>query len=152
MAEDRLLRVLTDREVLLEAYAASSAYVLRRVYESVRELQAFRGKAALAPAILRRLVALTRAPGPKDAVVIGAHLYALELAGSRPEVRKAVAAVLREPALKEDLLLGQLAGRIGQKLITKPDAPLPAAEFRSLLDRKALDEITRTLGKEGDGE
>jgi len=152
MERNKLMALLEDRETLLEAYAASSAYVLRKAYESIEALQVFRGKAALAPAVLQRLQAHLAAGSPWDPVVIGAHLYALELTGAHPETCRAVAAVLREPVFRQDLLVGQLAGRLARRLTGRAGARLEPAEFRTLLDPEDLERIARELGKAGDQE
>ncbi len=152
MERNRLLALLEDRETLLEAYAASSAYVLRKAYERIEALQAFKDKAALAPAVLERLEAHLEAGRPRDPVVIGAYLYALELTGARPETARAAAAVLRDPVFRQDPLVGQLAGRLGEHLTGRVAARLEPARFRTLLDPDDLERITRELGKAGEQE
>ena len=78
MMEERFLNVLGDQEVLFDAYAASSAYVLHKAFEGIEQLQAFRGRKELAPLLVEHIDAM--ADEPADPIVFGAHLYALSLA------------------------------------------------------------------------
>jgi hypothetical protein len=112
---DPLLERLRDRKVLLQGYAADSAYVLHRAFESTPELNELRKRGDLAPSILARLRRL--AEKPQDPVILGAHLYALELTGSRPALREGVRLLLDKPILRRDPLVGQLAGQAGARLL-----------------------------------
>jgi len=147
MADDKLLAVLQDRKALLEAYAASSAGVMRLAFQRSKELRAFRGRKDLAPAILERLTGI-RPPG--DPVVIGAHLYALELTGARVETAKGVAFVLRHQGRKDPYLAGQLAGFTGQAFI-RPEGGRPARPVAPAkrLRPEDLEEILRAVEREG---
>jgi hypothetical protein len=78
-------------------------------------LQAFKGRSDLSQAIRARIDTLTRKK--VDPIIIGAHLYALELTGSEPELRKATLHVLENSELREDPLIGQFAGEIGFHLM-----------------------------------
>jgi len=138
MPTERLLALLEDQHTLHLAYAASSAYVMRRAFESIKELQAFRGRADLAPSILERLAALVREP--KDPVVIAAHLYALELTGSRGETGKGALAALR--ALRKDPMVSQFAGHTAAGLVRERLAP------GVFLKKEELEEIVRAVEKE----
>lgn len=114
MPNDKLMDLLDDPGVLLEAYAASSAYVMREAFMASKQLQVFKRRRDLALAILGRVKLLTRKP--RDPVVLGAHLYALELTGADDEIRAATLHVLRHKALQDDPLAGQFAGQIGFNL------------------------------------
>lgn len=115
MDTDKLLESLEDRNVLLEAHAASSAYVMRKAFAASEKLHAFEGRNDLAPIILERIKQLTEKPC--DPVILGASLFALELTNDKPEIHAAVLHVLEKEELRDDPLIGQLAGEIGFKLI-----------------------------------
>ena len=151
MSEEGLLRHLRDPEVLLQAYAASSAYVLRQAYQIIPELQAFRDKETLVSPVLEQLQLIRQAPGHPDPVVVGAHLYALEIAGAEPETARAVASVLRDPVLRDDPLLGQLAGQIGASLLKKAGSPAPTVALTKITDGETLEGIALALEEGGDG-
>ena len=106
MDTDKLLGSLEDQHVLIEAYAASSSYVMRKAFAMSEKLEAFRGRNDLAPNILARIEQLTKKPG--DPVILGAHLYALELTGAKPEIRTAMLRVLEEEKLRDGPLVGHL--------------------------------------------
>lgn len=148
MPDDRMLSVLNDPKVLLEAYAASSAGVMRLAFERSKDLQAFRGRKDLAPVILERLTAL-RPPG--DPVVTGAHLYALELTGARPHLARAVSMVLKGAGEKDPHLAGQLAGFSGTALLRSEGTRTPVAPPQApprALKRQELAEILKAAERE----
>lgn len=148
MPEDKIFAVLNNPKALLEAYAASSAGVMRLAFERNKDLQAFRGRKDLAPAILERLTGL-RPPG--DPVVTGAHLYALELTGARTHIARAVAMVLKGIGEKDPHLVGQLAGFTGAALLRPEGARHPATPGRVpalRLKRQELDEILKAVERE----
>ncbi len=146
MADDRLLAMLQDRKALLEAYAASSARVMRLAFQQHKDLKAFKGRADLAPGILEKLAGI-KPPG--DPVIIGAHLYALELTGARREIAKAVALVLRNQGRKDPYLVGQLAGFSGAGLV-RPEGPgrVPPIDATKAFKPKDLDEILKIVERE----
>ena len=115
MDTDKLLEFLEDQHALIEANAASSAYVMRKVFEASEKLQAFEGRNDLAPAILARIEQLTEKPS--NPVILGACLYALELTSDKPKIRAAVLHVLEKEEFRDDPLSGQLAGEIGFKQV-----------------------------------
>jgi hypothetical protein len=127
MDNDKLLGLLEDHRVLLEAQAASSAYVMRKAFVASRELQAFAGRTNLAPALLERVERLTKEPG--DPVVLGAHLYALELTGADDEIRAATLQVLGNEALRDDPLAGQFAGQVAARLVRFEDKVAAGSYF-----------------------
>ncbi len=146
MADDRLLALLQDQKALLEAYAASSARVMRLAFQQLKDMKAFKGRADLAPAILEKLTGLA-APG--DPVVIGAHLYALELTGARREIARAVKHALSNQGRKDPYLVGQLAALTGASLL-RPQSPGRAAPLASVkvFQPKDLDEILKLVERE----
>jgi hypothetical protein len=143
MPGNELLRLLQDREVLLEAHAASSAYVMRRAFEGIKELKAFRGRTDLAPAILARLQSLSKEP--RDPVMLGAHLYALELTGSHLEIGKGVSLLLEKRPIFQDPLLGQFAGSVGATLARMTEKLVPGTVFQA----KDLEAILKALKGKG---
>lgn len=149
MPEDKLLAVLQDRQALLEAYAASSARVMRGVFERHKVLKPFRGRRDLAPAILERLKGIHP---PGDPVIIGAHLYALELTGARPEMARGVTFVLRAQGKKDPYLVGQLAGFTGAALL-RPEGRgrgmSPTVGAAGVLRPPDLAEILKAAEREG---
>lgn len=116
MNNDKLLGLLEDQRVLLDAYAASSAYVMRKAFAASKELQAFKDRTDLAPTILEKVGRLTKRPG--DPVVLSAHLYVLVLTGAEREILAATLQVLREKVLRDNPLAGQFAAQIGAKVVS----------------------------------
>jgi hypothetical protein len=137
---EQLLKLLEDAHVLRLAYAASSDYVMRLSFERIKELQAFRRKTELAPNILKQFE--NRIERVRDSVILGAHLYALELTGAQDALRKAVVATLDQKELRQDPMLAQTAGKIAARLLRRK---LPRGKD---LTEQALDEIHTTLRKE----
>lgn len=125
MDTDKPLESLKDQNVLIEAYAASSSYVMRKAFVASEKLDAFRGRNDLAPNILARIEQLTKKPS--DPVILGAHLYALELTGAKPEIHTAILRILEEEKLRDDPLVGQIAGEIGFKLVKTRKQLTPGA-------------------------
>lgn len=121
MPDEELLSVLEDWRSLRLAYAASSDYVMRKAFEQTKPLEAFRGAAALAPAILQRYKGLADKTG--DTVILGAHLYALQLTGDVAALRQAVVFSLEQRALRQDTCLAQFAGKIGAALLAQERSP-----------------------------
>ncbi len=115
MEDVKLLKSIEDRRVLMEAYAASSSYVLRKAFAASEKLKEFEGREDLAPDILSKVEKL--AEKPNDPVIIGAHLYALELTRAKPQLHTAVLRVLEKENFQEDPLIGQFAGGIAFKLV-----------------------------------
>ncbi|MGA1871708.1 MAG: hypothetical protein ACMUJM_24535 [bacterium] len=111
MDTNKLLEFLEDQNALIEANAASSAYVMRTIFEATEKLQSFEGRKDLAPAILARIEQLIEKPS--NPVFLGACLYALELTRDKPKIRAAVLHVLEKDKFRDDPLIGQLAGVIG---------------------------------------
>jgi hypothetical protein len=144
MADEQLFAILEDQRFLLRAYAASSARLMWQVFGRLRELQAFRGRKDLAPALVDKLVALR---APSDPVVAGAHLYALRLTQARREIARGVTHVLRGQGRKDPHLAGQLAGFAGAVLAV-PDGRETAAPARKALRQADLDEILKLAEKE----
>jgi hypothetical protein len=135
-----LLKLLNDRHALRLAYAASSDYVMRLAFERIKELQACRGKTELAPAILKQYESLVETV--RDSVIIGAHLYALELTGAKEVVRKAVVATLDQKELRQDPIVTQTVGKMAARLVRRK---LPRGKD---LEAQDIDEIHSTLKKE----
>lgn len=125
MMEERFLNVLGDPEILFDAYAASSAYVLHKAFEGIEQLQAFRGRKELAPLLVEHIDAM--ADEPVDPVVFGAHLYALVMTGAEETIGRGLRRVLGVESLRRDPLVGPLAAYEGAKLLH-----LDAAEMRDL--------------------
>ena len=142
MTNDQLIGLLEDPRVLLEAHAASSAYVMRKAFAESKELQVFGGRVDLAPAILDRIQRLSDAGS--DPVVVSAHLYALELTGAATEVGAAVVQVLGDEALRADPMLGQFAGQTGASLIHTDDRVAAGSYF----EPEELKGILRALQRE----
>ena len=138
MADEQLLALLEDHHTLFLAGAASSAYVMRSIFEGMKPLRQFDGRADLAPAILERLA--THLQEPKDPTVIGVHLYALELTGASKEMAQGAALTLRR--LKDDPLAGQLAAHVAATVLGK--RPEPGA----FLMPEVVDELQIVLEKE----
>lgn len=114
---EQLLKLLKDNHVLQLAYAASSDYVLRKSFGLIKELQVFRGKKELAPAILKQYEGFVKKLS--NSVIIGAHLYALELTGEQETIRKAVITTLEQKELRQDPMVGQTAGKIASGLLRR---------------------------------
>ena len=129
------LKPLSDRNVLLEAHAASSAYVMQKAFAASEKLNAFRGRKDLAPAILAKIEELSANPG--DPVILGAHLYVLELIGAKPELKEAILRLLENDGLRADPLIGQQAGEIAIRQ-AKPDKRLDPGANLSIEDLKDL--------------
>lgn len=144
MADEKLLATLQDRRALLEAYAASSAWVMRRAFERVKDIQAFRGRKDLAPTLLEKLAGIGP---PGDPVIVGAHLYALELTGARREIAKGVVHVLKGPGRKDPHLVGQLAGFASAVFMPRMGRETIALKVRRPGD---LDEILKVAMREGE--
>jgi hypothetical protein len=115
MDNDELLGFLEDPKALMDAYAASSAYVLRKFFTASKKLQAFTGRTDLAPSLLEELK--RQAKNLKDPVKLGALLYALELTGASREIRAGALHVLRNKALRDEPLAGQFACQIGARIV-----------------------------------
>ncbi len=142
MPEETPLSLLEDWRTLKLAYAASSDFVMRRAFETTKKFQSFRGRADLAPAILERFKALAR--GPADSVVLGAHLYALELTGAKPVLRAAIIFSLEEKRLREDPRTAQFAGKLGAAMLTPARKPSRGAD----LTEGQLDEVRDALRRQ----
>lgn len=128
MMEERLLNVLGDHEVLFDAYAASSAYVLHKALEGIEELRAFRDRKELAPLLVEHIDSMAKEP--TDPVVLGAHLYALSLTGADDGIGNGIRRVLREEVLRRDPLVGQLAAFEGAKLLHLTGPELRELHFK----------------------
>jgi len=115
--EEQQLKLLEDTHLLRLAYAASSDYVMRLSFERIEELNAFRRKTGLAPAILKQYKRLVETV--RDSVILGAHLYALELTGATDAVRQAVVITLDQRELRQDPMVAQTAGKIAARLIRR---------------------------------
>lgn len=143
MPDETLLRLLEDRRVLLEAHAASSAYVLRRALEGTAALRAFRRRSDLAPLLLQRIE--QRSTDPGDPVALAAHVYALELTGAQRELTTSLLSVLKIRRWREDSVMGVFAGHMASGLLRDrrklaPDAHLLPAD---------LDKIRQALERQG---
>jgi hypothetical protein len=119
MPDEKLLALLEDQHTLFLAGAASSAYVMRSIFERTKPLRQFAGRADLAAAILERLAGHVKEP--RDPAVIGLHLYALELTGASKEMAQGAALTLRR--LKDDPLAGQLAAHLAATVLGQPPEP-----------------------------
>jgi hypothetical protein len=139
MNDDRLFNLLKDPHVLLEAHAASSAYVMRSAFDESKELSAFAGRTDLAAEIRERIAELAKERG--DPVLLSAHLFALELTGAIGEARSAVEQVLRDEALRRDPLAGQFAGQVGARLVGSEDKIALGGHFSP----EELGELLRAL-------
>ena len=139
MENDKLLDVLQDPHVLFEAYAASSAYVMHKAFDITEQLQAFKGRSDLSETIRARIDKLTEERA--DPIIISAHLYALELTGSEPELRKATLHVLENPVFRDDPLTGQFAGEIGFHLMHAEKELSPGA----YLSAKDMQRVVQSL-------
>jgi hypothetical protein len=137
--------MLHDKTALLEAYAASSARVMRQVFQQHRGLQAYKGRVDLAPVVLEKMLGIA-APG--DPVIFGAHLYALELTGARREIAKGVTFLLKGLGRKDPHLVGQFAGFAGAALL-KPVERNAAGAAPKVLRPQDLDEILKAVEREG---
>ena len=142
MGTDKLLESLNDQNILTEAYTASSSYVMRKAFAASDKLQAFKGRDDLAPSILERVKQLTEKPS--DPVILGAHIYALELTGAKPEIHTATVRVLEEEKFRDDPLVGQLAGEIGFKLV-KPREHFTPGDYLTI---DALQSVVDALKQE----
>jgi len=136
----QLLKLIADTKALRLAYAASSDYVMRLAFTRIKELQAFRGEKELAPAILKQYESLVARM--RDSVILGAHLYALELTGSKEAIRKAVLATLDHKELRKDPMIAQTAGKIAASLFRRK------LQHGKDLDEQELNEIHIKLRKE----
>lgn len=143
MATDNLLESLEDQHVLIEAYAASSSYVMKKAFTTSEKLHAFKGRNDLALSILARIEQLTKEPS--DPVILGVHLYALELTGAKPEINAALLHVLEKEGLRTDPLIGQLAGEIGFNQVKPKNQLAPGA----YLSAEELQSVADALKKEG---
>lgn len=128
MMEERFLNVLGDPEVLVDAYAASSAYVLHKAFDGIEPLQAFRGRKELAPMIVEHIDAM--ADEATDPVVFGAHLYALSLTGDQEPIGRGIRRVLSVESLRRDPLVGPLAAFEGAKLLHLEGPEVRELNFR----------------------
>ncbi len=137
---EQLLKLLEDTHALRLAYAASSDYVMRLSFERIKELQAFRGKSELAPDILKQYE--NHLGRVRDSVILGAHLYALELTGAQDILRKAVISTLDQKEVRLDPILAQTAGKMAVRLLGRK---LPRGKY---LTEQELDEVYSTLRKE----
>lgn len=143
MPDQTLLRLLEDRRVLLEAHAASSAYVLRRALQGTAALRAFRRRSDLAPLLLQRIEQSSAAPG--DPVALAAHVYALELTGARRELTTSLVTVLKARRWREDPVAGVFAGHVANGLLR--DRRTLAADAHLL--PADLDKIRQALERQG---
>jgi hypothetical protein len=144
MPDEQLLEILQDWRILRLAYAASSAYVMRLAFEETKDLEAFRGLTDLAASIRARYEEL--AAKNADTVMLGAHLYALDLAGARDAIRNAVMFTLENPRLRGDPRLAQFAGRMGAGLLAAGRRLSPGTD----LSEDELERIHAELkGREG---
>lgn len=134
------LKLLEDSHVLRLAYTASSDYVMLLAFQRTKELQAFRDNKAAAPSILKQYTSVMERMS--DAVILGAHLYALELTGSKADLRKALVDTLSHPKLRQDTLVTQLAGKMSFRLLQRKIPPT-----KDLNDQE-LDGIRDALRKE----
>lgn len=140
---DKPLEPLEDKSDFIEAYAASSSYVMRKAFAASEKLNAFKGRQDLAPAILAKIEQLLEKPG--DPVILGAHLYALELTSAKPQINAAVLRVLEKEGLRDDPLIGQLAGEIGFKQAT-PDKQLTPGAYLTPEELKAVVDALKQEG------
>ncbi len=136
--DDKLLSLLEDRSILLDAYAASSVYVMQKAFKNIKRLQAFKDRTDLAPSLLKKIRNLTRKL--RDPIILGAHLYALEITMARREILQATILVLKQPAHRYDPLIGQIAGHIGKRLLRPP--------FADYLKPDELEDIFKNLQRE----
>jgi hypothetical protein len=126
---------LNDFEILIEAYAASSPYVMREAFMRIKQFDSFKGRQDLAPDVIRKLSSLIKKP--KDPVIIAAHLYALELIGQKKELRSSTSGVLGNNTLVNDPMVGQFAGQIGYRLLY-PRRKLDPNAFISIAEMKKI--------------
>ncbi len=143
MSTNRQLELLTDWRRLKLAYAASSDYVLRLSFERIPDLQVFRERPDLAPAVLAQYEQLKERE-VVDPVILDAHLYALELAGAPRLLRKAIAQTLSSPQLRANSEVAQFAAKIGVQLIPAPRKLAPDA----IVEEQEISELARRLGEE----
>jgi len=139
MDNDKLLDALQDPQVLIDAYAASSAYVMHKAFDSTSVLQAFKGRRDLSLAIRARIDKLIKTK--VDPIIVSAHLYALELTGSEQDLNKATLHVLENSELRDDPLVGQFAGEIGFHLMHAEKELSPGA-YLSMQD---MDRVVQSL-------
>jgi viroplasmin and RNaseH domain-containing protein len=137
---EKILNMLKDFNVLMLAYTASSDYVMRLSFEQIKELQVFRGKTELAPAILKQYRKIIKSF--RDSVILGAHLYALELTGEKDSIKSAILSTLSLKELRQDPRVTQIAVKIAAKLIGRR---LP---YGKDLNEKEIAEINAELTKE----
>lgn len=144
MPETRLLNNLTDPQVLLPAYAASSAYVMHRAFQDMEEMEVFRSRAEMAPALVERLQALQ--DETTDAVILGAHLHALSLTGDPDNIRRGVRGVLKQDSLRGEPLVRQLAAFEGAEALhlrtpSSRELSFPPEEIDSILEKLEQEEV-----------
>ena len=134
MDTDKLIiESLEDQNVLIEAYAASSSYVMRKAFAASEKLDAFKGRNDLAPTILSRIEQLTKKPS--DPVIFGAHLYALELTSDKPKIRAAVLHVLEKEEFRDDPLSGEIGFKqVAPKKQLTPGAYLTVEELQGVVE------------------
>ena len=104
MTDEQSPSILASPPVLLEAYAAKLAYVMRKAFSASAEFQVFRGMADLAPAIIDLLQGFSDARS--DPVFINDHLFVPKLTGGVNETSAAVVQVLGDEARQADPILG----------------------------------------------
>jgi hypothetical protein len=136
---DEPIKLLQDGRVLRLAYYASSDRVLHESFKRVKELAVFRGHAELASSVLEQYLDLVTKV--RDPVILGAHLYALELTGVEAAVRKAVVATLKQKERRQFPMVAQMAAKIGARLARRKLPPGGA------LSEQEIDEIQAALGK-----
>ncbi|MGA9398032.1 MAG: hypothetical protein WBV22_07215 [Anaerolineaceae bacterium] len=134
------VKLLKDTHVLRLAYTASSDYVMFLAFQRIKELQVFRDNKATAPYILKQYTSVM--DRISDPVILGAHLYALELTGAKADLRKALVDTLSHKKLRQDTMITQLAGKMAFRLLQRKIPPTKD------LNNQELDGIRDALRKE----
>jgi hypothetical protein len=136
------LTILEDQQILLDAYAASSAYVLRKIFNDEKKLKVFKGKTDLAPTILEKIQELTKEPG--NPVILSLHLFALELTGADAEIISGTVQVMRDKTFRLGTMEGQFACHVGSRFVGREKT-----EPGSYFETEEIEEVFQALkGKE----
>lgn len=140
MDEKAVFDLLDDKELLLEAHAASSPYVMRRAFELARPMREFSGHVEFGGELHRRIARMAGEPAV-DPVTLAAHVYALELTGATDELRSAAKSVLGQEALRDDEMVGQFVGYTAQRLM-HPRKQISQAKH---LEKQELEQLAEAL-------
>lgn len=136
MSDLELLRFLHDKTALIDAYTASSAYVMRKAFKQIAFFKKFKKRKDLAVKISQNYQTFLKKR--LDPVILNAHVYALELTGEKVLLGKLSRSALRHKHLKVDPLVGQFIGYVGTKhfrprVKVEPDKFFKSEELQNLI-------------------